>query len=170
MNETPQAHGMCRRRMRAVVAAPIVVAVAVLASCDLVEPEAHGDGTLRAEIEHHRALWESRAFRDHRFTLRRLCFCPPEVVEPVRVEVRQGRAVDFRRLDGTPVDPSLHPFYPTVDGIYSILLDAVVRGADDVDVEWDDDFAVPRSAFIDYDVAMADEEVGFEVEAVEPLP
>lgn len=138
-------------------------------ACDAVGPSVDGDDDLREEIERRRSAWTEREVRDYAFTLRRLCFCLPEVTRPVRIEVRRGEVTQVRRPDGTDVDPARWHLYPTVDGVFAILLDAVDRGADSVAVAWSEGLPSPRAVFIDYRRATADEELGFELEGLEPL-
>lgn len=138
-------------------------------ACDTLGTGVEGDGDLREEIERHRGAWTERDVRDYAVTLRRVCFCPLEVTRPVRVEVRRGEVTRVRRADGGDVDRDRWHLYPTVDGVFAILLDAVDRGADSVAVEWSDDVPSPRTVFIDYRRATADEELGFEIDGLEPL-
>lgn len=140
-----------------------------LSACDAVGPGVDEDDDLREEIERRRGAWTEREVRDYAFTLRRLCFCPPEFTGPVRIEVRRGEVAQVRRTDGTDVDPARWHLYPTVDGVFAILLDAVDRRADSVAVEWSEELPSPRTVFIDYRRATADEELGFELDGLEPL-
>ncbi len=47
------------------------------------------------------ALWTSRSIVNDGYTFRLLCFCPPEVVKPVVLEVRAGVLVGVRFADGS---------------------------------------------------------------------
>jgi len=125
---------------------------------------------LRSQIEWHRARWESRRFDDYAFQLKRICYCPPEYVGPVRVEVRTGqvaRIVD--PVTGERVDERLWHVFPTIDGLFTILLDAVDRRADRIEVEWAPSLGYPAEIRIDYRLEIADEEIGYEVRDVDAL-
>ncbi|MFW6198989.1 MAG: DUF6174 domain-containing protein [Gemmatimonadota bacterium] len=142
------------------------VAFLVPLGCDVVTPRPETD--LRAEIEGQRAAWEERGFRDYSFILRRSCFCPPLALGPARVHVEQGTVVRVADPESGEEFPADHwHLFPAIEGVFSILLDAVDRDADEVDLEWHEDLAYPRSAFVDYSRSTADEEIGFEVSAVE---
>jgi hypothetical protein len=52
-------------------------------------------------VQINEALWKSRNIVNYEFTFRRLCFCPPEVVKPVVLEVRAGMLVGVRFADGS---------------------------------------------------------------------
>lgn len=133
---------------------------------------------LMEEIEVNRAVWEARRPAAYRMVLARSCFCGVEGRGPVELEV-DGDSVTGRRyvaeLDapvaGEPVSGELAPFFPDVDGLFELLLEAAVTGADDVTVTWDPALGFPRSFFIDYRENVADEEQGYEiVEGPEELP
>ncbi len=140
----------------------------LLASCDsMTSPD---EQSFREEIEAHREQWEARPFRDYAYRLERVCFCLPGTQGPVRVEVRMGRVV--RVLDtetGEPVAEHLHHLFPGVDGLFTILLDAVDRDAHEIEVEWDAGLGHPTRIRIDYDPQVADEELGFDASGVEAL-
>lgn len=146
----------------------LVLVLPLLVSCD--GPTGPDDGGLREEIEAHRQGWEARPFRDYAYRLQRDCFCPPEARGPVRVVVRRGQVMNVLDPEtGEPVSERLHHLFPGIGGLFVVLLDAVDRGADDVEVEWDPDLGFPARVFIDYHRQTADEELGFEAADVEPL-
>ena len=47
------------------------------------------------------ALWQSKNIVNYEYTFRQLCFCPPEVVKAVILEVRAGSLVSARFADGS---------------------------------------------------------------------
>ena len=59
------------------------------------------------ELARNRQRWASSATHDYEFDFRRLCFCPPEATEQVRIVVRQDAIVSVVRLrDGQPASTS----------------------------------------------------------------
>lgn len=157
-------HAGVRRGGR--LALSLVLVVAAAAGCGIVGP----DDDRREEIEERREEWESRSFRDYAFTLRVACFCLPAAREPVRVEVRRGRIARIVDPDtGELVDHDRRPLYPTIEGLFTILLEAVEADAHEIDVDWDAMLGHPRHIFIDYERRTVDEEIGYEVRDVVPL-
>ena len=140
-----------------------VVSTLVVAGCD---DEGPGAQALR-DLTNARARWARVGPDDYRYAIRRLCFCGPEAIGPVRVTVSAGEATARVYVDGgEPVPGSLAPLFPTVDGVFQILVDAFEDGAYRIDVVYDPETGVPLDVFIDYEENVADEELGFEVTEV----
>jgi hypothetical protein len=67
--------------------------------------------------------------------------------------------------DGSPAEVG----FPTVDGLFDVLEEAVRRDAHRVDVTWDPETGVPVDLYVDYDENVADEETGYRVTEI-PTP
>jgi hypothetical protein len=89
----------------------------------------------------------------------------------VRVRV-QGTSVQQRTYTetGIAVAASFAELFPSVDGIFDFLEDAVERDAHEVRVDWSEDSGVPLEAWVDYQVNVADEELGFRIVAPPTAP
>lgn len=134
-------------------------------------PGGPGTGTGADEIAAHRAQWVAQRPAAYVYELQRSCFCPPDALGPVRIRV-QGTTVVSRVYveSGDTVRPPFAELFPTVDGLFDLLDDAVDRKADQITVTWSTDAGYPLDAFIDYIFAAADEEQGFHVSAVPVAP
>jgi len=139
----------------------ILALLSLLGGCADVGPEVGG---LAEEVAQHRRIWEARGQSTYLFELERQCFCGTEARGPVRVTV-EGNQVTGRIYSdtGTAVPEPFADLFPSVDGLFDILEDALARSAERVEVTWDDESGVPLSFFIDYSVTMADEELGYSV-------
>jgi len=127
--------------------------------CGIVDP----DG-LQEELDKNRALWASTRPDDYTMTIERICFCSPQGRGPVRLTVRGLDATAWIYLEsGEAVPSDLAPFFPTIDGLFEVIADALQRGASEVRVSYDPATGVPFHLWIDYDEHTADEEVGFAV-------
>lgn len=125
---------------------------------------------LRAEIAAQREKWAARRIVDYQLTFSRLCFCAPEGAGLVVLSVLDDEPVEWLYfLSGDPVAPEWQPVFPTVQGLFDFLEDAIDRGAEDIDVAFDSDLGLPTSIRVDYRLAAADEEVGYEVEKLLPI-
>jgi hypothetical protein len=151
---------MSGRLARTVTAA--FLAVGAVSACDGAPDETR---TRLEEIQVHRSLWEAQRPARYRYVLRARCFCGPDAVRPVEVTVEDG-AVTARRYadDGTEVPEELWTLSSSVSGLFDRLEAAVDDDADDIQVTWDSESGLPREAFIDFDHAVADEEMGWAVE------
>lgn len=112
-----------------------------------------------------RARWADDAPAAYRLTLHRSCFCPPEYRGPFEVVVRDGE-VETVRYEGDAVDVERGL---SVEGLFRLIEEAYARDAERVDVQFDPTWGYPARLYIDYEAQMADEEVGYEVTAMEPL-
>lgn len=121
-------------------------------------------GGLADEVAEHRRMWESSRPATYAFELERLCFCGTEARGPVRLTVEGDVVVTRVYSDsGTEVPEEYAEIFPTVDGLFDILDDALRRGAEQVDVTWDATSGAPTYFFIDYSRNVADEEVGYHI-------
>ena len=114
--------------------------------------------------------WAGAAPPAYEITLRRTCFCPQEVVGPVVVTVRGGRVESRRYLTGTPVDARFAESFPTVEGLFAFVDDAIRRRAAQITATYDSRFGYPANVFVDYEVNVADEENGFVVQEFRAVP
>jgi len=153
------------RRTRArVVAAAALLAPALSSGCASSDPL----DDPRSELETNRARWVADRPTAYSYTLERLCFCGPEARGPVVVTV-QGASVTERVYVGSdePVAPALEDLYPSVDGLFEVLEEAMDRDAHRIEVTYDVGTGIPLDIWVDYAENVADEELGF---AVRSLP
>lgn len=139
-----------------------------LSGCLLASSERHDD--VQRELNRNRRQWEAQGIEDYRFVARRACYCGQEAVGPVVVEVRDGEiaAQTYQETD-QPVTPTYAGLWPTMDGVFDIVQDAIDRDAHQIRVEYDPEHAFPTTISIDYVEQAIDEELGFNVEELEVL-
>ena len=122
------------------------------------------DGELRGEqrdLSRARRTWSSTSISDYEFVVRRDCFCTLGGVA-VRVVV-QNYIVVSREIDGTstPIPSSLGFLYPSIDGLFSVIQNAIDTRAYQIDTQYDDRYGFPTDVWIDYNQRTADEEEGY---------
>lgn len=106
---------------------------------------------------------------NYQVTYENSCFCPIEVLQPVRLTVLNGAISDVTRVaDGVPLPPSQWRAYRTVDQVFAEIEAGLNRGAQRVVVNYDGLFGYPRDVLIDYQMA-ADAFVGFKLSNLEIL-
>ena len=69
---------------------------------------------------------------------------------------------------GAPVPPAYYGLFPSIEGLFGIIEDAIYQDAYDLDVRYDPTYAFPREIEIDYDRGIADEEVRFRAYGFRP--
>lgn len=135
------------------------LACAALASCD---PQGPGV-VLLDELARNRARWAEVEPPEYSYGVERLCFCGFAATS-VRVTVADGVVTDRTFVEsGEPVPEQIADLFPSVDGLFEVLLDAIERNVHSIAVTYDPDAGVPLDIAIDYEANVADEELGFRV-------
>jgi hypothetical protein len=107
-----------------------------------------------------RRRWVQFAPAAYQITVGRSCFCGPDVTRAVVVMVRNGQ-VESRRYEDTGADvpAQIAPAYPTVDGLFDVIAEAIGQHAATVDVLYDASRGFPVSIEIDGSLMIADDEM-----------
>ncbi len=122
-----------------------------------------GDATGPAELglQSARELWRQAAIQDYSVTVERRCFCSG-ASQPVIVQVSGGTVVSTTDAQtGDPIDISTVGPYPSVEGMFAILQDAVDRNANDIIATYHIDLGYPLELQIDFSRDTKDEELGY---------
>ena len=128
------------------------------------EPSQVGQNAMRAQLDRNRQLWNEQALSDYQYVFNWSCFCLPEYTAPVNIKVERGEWTEISSVgDGLPVSEKDWRRYKTIEELFDIIDEALLRDAKEISVEYDSDLGYPTSVFIDYDERIADEERGFNV-------
>lgn len=156
-----------RRPRPSTLLVPVLAAWAFLGCAGGGPAEVEG---LKGDLERARERWDATGPASYRYTVTRQCFCIREALGPAVVTVRDGEVTAVTRAgSGEPVEPEYRDFFPSVEGLFEILEEAVERDADRIEVRYDPVLGSPVHVWIDYETGMADEETGFEATLPEPL-
>lgn len=139
-----------------------VVAIFLLASgCSDAFGPSGQYGVEQRELSRAQRIWISNDIRDYEYVLRHECFCAMGGVN-VRVTVLRD-VVIAREVEstGAPVPPSLSSAYPTIDGLFAFVQDAIDHRAYRVSARYDDRYGFPTDIYVDYNRNTADEEQGY---------
>jgi hypothetical protein len=125
--------------------------------------------TSTAELGAARARWAASRPQKYDYTLAISCFCGPDFRRPVIISV-DGAAVTARRYadDGTPAAPQFASSFPTIDGLFDIILDAKARKAASLIVTYDAARGHPLKISVDYVAQVADDELFYTVSGFTP--
>jgi hypothetical protein len=126
-----------------------------------LEPES--DALTRA-----RSRWATAAVESYRFEFQRFCFCAPDFIRRIRVEVIDGSVRTVVYVDSSePVpDPTAAP---VIEDLFEEIQDAIDRQAHSLVTEYDAELGHPTEVSIDYLEFAVDEEMAFSVTAFEAL-
>jgi hypothetical protein len=141
--------------------------LAATASCgrDLTGPQ---QAALR-ELDAARARWAEQELTDYDYDYRLLCFCPPELLQPVRVQVRDGAVTAVHnKADDQPRAPLSN--WSTIPGLFDKIQDYIERPGSVVKVDYDSATGIPTSASIDPIPNAVDDEIGFSAEGLAAVP
>lgn len=150
------------RRGRFIDRGQIVVTITFLAllpgiaGCSLLTPEP----TMQQELDRSRTRWQTAGPEAYAFTTTFDCFCPPELLEPVRVEVADGQiiAVHDVKTGEAVAESSLLDLYTDVEGLFDRVQREIDRPAEQLEVEYDGACGFPRT--IDVDAHLRDRDGG----------
>lgn len=139
----------------------LVALLATTSACTVITGPDGQWGDEQRDLSWARRTWSSQFISDYEYVVRRNCYCTMGGVL-VRVTV-QGDRVVSREIDGTGVGipASMAYLYPTIDGLFSLVQEAIDSRADDINASYDSRYGFPTDIWIDYDRRAADEEEGY---------
>jgi hypothetical protein len=117
-----------------------------------------------------RQRWAAQHLSNYRYVVQVGCFCPAEVTEPTRIEVRNDAPVAITNLRTGQPDPS--PSFQdiaTIDQLFVVIQHALTRGADDIKVQYDATYGYPHSIMVDFHRNATDDEISYLVDQFEVL-
>lgn len=114
--------------------------------------------------------WNAADLRSYTYRVRRSCYCPPESSGLREVRVVEGVVESVIWLEGeTPVGPTSAQRFPSVEGLFAIIDEAIREGTNRVDVNCDPATGTPLRIEI-VSTEVVDVGVIYESTVPEPLP
>ena len=116
----------------------------------------------RMDLAAAKGRWIQVGPASYRITVARSCFCTLESTRPVIVTVRNGQVASRRYEDtGADVPPQLAFAYPSVDGLFDVIEQAIANHDETVDVLYDAARGIPVSIQLDGSAMIADDELSY---------
>jgi hypothetical protein len=142
-------------RLTSLTFACLAAAAAALGACG-------GPTAPERQLQAARFKWERTRPAAYTVTIARWCECTQEMSGPVVVSVRDG-VVESRTYvaSAAAVTPNYADLFPSIDGLFERIDDALRRRAASVDVTYDPAFGFPVTISIDYDRVMVDDELTY---------
>lgn len=145
----------------------LTVASILAASCSIDDFELI---KRRDDLDRNRELWLSQKPADYRYRLQVSCFCPPNMTQPVIVEVRSGKTVSIvNAQSGTPVQNDFFNNLNTVDKLFDIIQGAITKKAAELTVTYDAQSGYPSHIYIDSIKQAIDDEITYDLTEFTPL-
>jgi len=120
--------------------------------------------SVEGSLQDARNRWISAGVASYDYTLQVACFCAPPVTRAVTISVRNGIVVSRHYEDnGEAVPDALATSFPTIDGLFIEIQNAIDRGAASVTASYDAGRGFPTHVFIDNAANAADDEVSLSV-------
>ncbi len=138
---------------------------AAAAACGIIDPSGRHAGE-QARLDRARAQWRGQAIVDYAYVFSRACFCAEEYREPVTITVRGGAIVSVVSVAGGVSREASG--YPTVEGLFDLVQDAIDEDADAIRTEYDPARGYLTSAYLDISESVADEEIWVEARSLTP--
>jgi len=119
---------------------------------------------IQLELDQNRKKWMSQMVANYQFNFRWICFCALEYMTPVNITVRENRIDSAAFVEGdVPVAIEELKRYRTIDGLFDLLQEGIDKNAHSILVDYHPELGYPIDGWIDYEAAIADEELGFEI-------
>jgi hypothetical protein len=119
------------------------------------------DGAERARLAQARSRWRAAGITDYRYELRRVCFCPQELVGPFAITVRGGALSSVVYVPtGAAVVPAPER-HPTVEGLFGQVEAALDRNPSRIAIDYDSALGYPTRIDVDYVAMAVDDEVTY---------
>ena len=125
----------------------------------------------QSALARNRDKWNAQGISHYRFDLTISCFCPFYEVNPVAVEVLDGKIVSMTGADGQPLPEQYRSEFEqagTMELLFAIAKENLAN-ADQVDVTYDAAHGFPSSTVVDRIKLAVDDEISYYVENFEVL-
>lgn len=125
----------------------------------------------KSDMAKNRDKWNSLGVSHYTFELTISCFCPFFEVNPVTVEVKDGKIVSMTDASGQPLKAEFAQTFEeaaTVEGLFAIAEENLAN-ADEVEVTYDAQYGFPASIVVDRIKMAVDDEISYHVEAFQVL-
>lgn len=122
------------------------------------------------QLQRNKQLWSKQKISKYRYSLRRSCFCLPEVTQPVEIAVRNGKVTSLIGVNSRkPVNREYFTKYDSIAKLFEVIQDAIAKKAHRISVTYHPTLGYPTQIDIDYNKQMADEELSLTLENLQPL-
>ena len=125
-------------------------------ACSIFEP--HGRERDLREVDRHRDQWQAQQIHSYAFEYSRACFCPPDLTNRVRIDVRGDTIFRVTNAQtGADVTHLQYARWPTVDSLFAGARRTISSGDWKYEIEYDPTLGYVRRLSGDIPNAVDDE-------------
>lgn len=121
----------------------------------------------QAELDSHKAMWESHSLQDYHFGILRTCYCVFN--DPISIQVSNQQVTQMTTRFGTIVTEADTFYSYTMEEIFEVIQTAIVEGYDGLDVTYDDFYGYPTMVMVDDSKMIADDEFTLTIDYLAPI-
>ena len=135
----------------------IVISLLMLSACSSF---AQQDSVGEAGMHHHLKQWQTMRLQDYDLLYQKHCYCLPDHLRSIRVEIRNGEVAQALFVDtNSPVVKDIQ--LETISTFFELIDQAQKKSAYKIEVDYDSAYGYPKSIDIDYHQRMVDDEIAF---------
>ena len=123
-----------------------------------------------AQLQRNKQLWAKQNISNYRFTVRQTCFCSMESMQPVTIEVRNGKVTSIvPAIDALSFNREDFTHHASIAKLFDVVEDAIAKEAEDLSVTYHPTLGYPTEIAIDYDAWTVHDELSITVENFQAL-
>ena len=109
------------------------------------------------------AKWQNAGIADYDYTFQKTCFCLAGATESVRISVRESEIRSVATVsEGSELEADVFSSFYTVEELFELIRQAIDSQAVRLEVSYDEVLGYPTFIDIDFDFAVADDEITIE--------
>lgn len=126
-----------------------------ISSCSKEAIEKETDFTV---LEKQKVLWESKQISSYSFVQTISCYCITDYTSPKAVVVLDDQIISVNQV---PYDSEIHQSILTVNDRFKYIRGGLNQNPASYTVLFDETYGFPKQFYFDYDLQIADEEIGY---------
>ncbi|MGA9383004.1 MAG: DUF6174 domain-containing protein [Phormidium sp.] len=128
------------------------------------------ESPISEEFRKNQELWVKQKLKNYRYILRVSCFCPPDMTQPVIIDVRSGKTSSITpETNRNIVNKEFFQKYDSIDKLFEIIRSALAENAYKVDAKYHPTLGYPTQISIDYNKLISDDEIFLTINKLEAL-
>tara|TARA_B110001452_G_scaffold55679_1_gene43016 strand:- start:1755 stop:2144 length:390 start_codon:yes stop_codon:yes gene_type:complete len=109
-------------------------------------------------LEKQKVLWESKQISSYSFVQTISCYCITDYTSPKAVVVLDDQIISVNQV---PYDSEIHQSILTVNDSFKYIRGGLNQNPASYTVLFDENYGFPNQFYFDYDLQIADEEIGY---------